>query len=110
MSQKTPESHSEAPAVPPSAPATIGATLALEKPQVMWTPLDKKQLLNYLKDHKAQARDGGMFKDTVWHGMATILNAQRAEDIQEGTYKPKRNDRNFDIPGEYKIMYIYACL
>jgi hypothetical protein len=46
---------------------------------VKWNLADETTLINYLIENRSQAGDGGNFEDTVWSGIAPVLEAQRTE-------------------------------
>ena len=46
---------------------------------VKWSLADETALINYLIENRSQAGDGSNFMDTVWSGIAPVLEAQRTE-------------------------------
>jgi hypothetical protein len=59
--------------------STIPSTVSNDDTQVKWSSDDEKAMIQYLINNKAHAGDGCNFKDTVWNGVATVLEAQRTD-------------------------------
>jgi hypothetical protein len=63
-----------------SAPAgSISSSVNSNEPPVKWSVDDEKAMIQYLVDNKALAGDGTNYKDTVWNGVAALLETQRTE-------------------------------
>ena len=53
-----------------------------KKDRAYWSTQDETALLNYLLEHKAEAGDGGNFKEAVFEGARAALQSARRTDAK----------------------------